>query len=108
MTTTPRPWSLDTFEPMSNDHSQWETCTVSGAGTPGTIATKVGIENAALIVLAVNTFDEAKAALDKLTKDATLANEIQHNGIVVPATVWAALYQSTNEAKAVLAKLEGT
>lgn len=57
MSATPRPWSLDTFEPMSNDHSQWETCTISGAGTPGTIATTVRIENAALIVDAVNAYD---------------------------------------------------
>lgn len=66
MTTTPRPWSLDClepipFEPIPNDHAKWEICTISGADTPGIIATKVRIENAALIVRAVNAYDTLTA-----------------------------------------------
>ena len=35
---------------------------------------------------------------------AALANEIQHNRVEVPASVWAELYQATNEARAVLVR----
>ena len=93
---TPTPWSLDTFQPMSNDHSQWETCTISGAGTPGTIATNVRIENAALIVRAVNAYAAMREALLELFLYAQLDPVSDHQG-----TRWQPLVTKVKAALAV-------
>ena len=58
--------------------------------------------NAAILAGAL----EAHDALRRLADAAALANEIQHNRVEVPACVWADLYQATNEARAVLARLK--
>ena len=45
--------------------------------------------------------------LRRLTSQAELINAEQHAGNPVPPAMWSDLYQLTNEAKAVLAKMRG-
>lgn len=60
--------------------------------------------NAQAITAALNDLDAKNSILvgklKRLIKWAALANELQHNKVQVPDSVWSELYQATNEARA--------